>query len=351
MVVALTIFFFCLLAFSVIDYVRVQAGFRTILLILSCCVLVFFITFRFNVPDYDSYVDMFREVTFSFNTSANSDIHGEFGYLFFNALIKLLGGNPIVLFAVVGSLSILFTAIFYRKYTGYFLIALLGYFSHIFLLREMIQIRSGLAITITMFAIPYVQQRKLLKFLGVILVAASFHMICLLFVAIYFLYPVLQKPKYQIMVIVAGLVLGLTFNLSIIETILTFFNAPPIVIGYLYDEQYNFSLGLLNPMLLKNLVVITVLIKQREFFIKNVKHFNVLLVSYIIGTFWLSAFSSFAIFSARIATMFSNVEHVLLPSLLLLNKYKLLIYVMIILFCIFSFFSKWNMLSGWTFVF
>jgi len=351
MFIALIIFFFLLLAFSVVDYIRVQAGFRTILLICSCCVLVFFVTFRFNVPDYDNYVDMFWDVMFSFNTSANSDIHGEFGYLFFNAFIKVLGGNPIILFAVVGSLSILFTAIFYRKYTRYFLIALLVYFSHIFLLREMIQIRSGLAITITMFAIPYVEQRKLFRFLSVILIAASFHMICLLFIIVYFLYPVLQNSRYQIMVLVAGLVLGVTFNLSVIEKILTMCNAPPIVIGYLYDEQYNFSLGLLNPVLIKNLVVITVLISQRKFFVQNITHFNVLLISYIIGTFWLSAFSSFAIFSARIATMFSNVEHVLIPSLLLLNKYKLLIYVMIILYCVYSFFSKWPMLSTWSFNF
>jgi hypothetical protein len=338
-----------LLSFSLLDFIRIEKKIKNILFIFSCLILIFLITFRFNVPDYDSYVEIFQDVKFSFNIFENNDIHGEFGYLLLNSFVKLFGGNEIILFGIVGSLSIALTAVFYKKYTKYFLIATLLYFSHIFLLREMIQIRSGLAISIAMFSIPYIDKRNFTKFLGIILIASSVHSICLLFTLVYIFYPYLIKTKYQIVLLISGLIFGFTFELNVIENFLNLFNAPPIVIGYLFDEKYNFNLGLLNPVLIKNLIVVSILIYKKEFFEKRIKYFNVLLLSYIFGIFWLSTFNSFAIFSSRIATLFSNVEHVLIPSLLLYEKYKQIIYLMILFYCIYSFISKSQMLSIWSF--
>jgi hypothetical protein len=351
MYLSLCLFFLFLFFFTLFDYFNVDKIIRNFLLFVSCSFLFLFVTFRFNVPDYDSYVEIFNEVSNVFNLNNNNELHGEFGFLVLNYLIKTLGGNPKTLFAIVSIISISLSVVFYKKYTNFYLISLLVYFSHIFLLREMIQIRSGLAIAICMFAIPYVEKRRFLYFLFFVGLASSFHTICILFVLVYLVYPYLKDTKKLILFIFSGIILGLFLNLKYIEKIFLFTGAPSLVIGYLFDDNYNFTLGLLNPVLIKNLVVISILIYNKNFFISRIKYFEVLLVCYAISVFWLSCFNSFAIFSSRIATLFSNVEHVLIPSILLIEKYKLVVYIFIIIYCFLSFLSKFSMIQNWSFNF
>jgi hypothetical protein len=159
------------------------------------------------------------------------------------------------------------------------------------------------------------------------------------------------STKKLILLLLLGVILGLVFNTVVIEQILILLKVPPIILDYLLDDNYNYSLGLLNPVLLKMLLVLSILFYNRVYLRKLIPYFDVLLISYTIGAFWLEVFNSFAILSARIATMFSNTEHVLIPSLLLVNKHKSIIYGCIIMYCFYSFFSKWQLLSTWSFNF
>lgn len=352
MITALSIFFCFLILFSFLDFIEIQKEVKQVLLWFISFALVFFITFRYGVPDYNTYaVDIFQNVSFKNFFVSNSDIHGEIGFLFLNGIIKQLGGSVLVLFFVVAVLSVFLTIKFYKAYTRYYLLALLIYFSHVFLLREMIQIRSGLAIAIVMFSIQYIAERKLGKFLLIVLLASLFHTICLFFIIVYILYPYFFSTRSQITLLLLGLLLGIIFNITVIQKILVFFNVPTIVMDYLEDDKYNFSLGLLNPILFKQLLVLGILYYRREYFQKMLPYFDVLLFTYTIGTFWFATFNSFAILSARVSTMFSNVEHVLIPSLLLINKHKTIIYIGVLIYCIFSFLSKKEMLSTWSFLF
>jgi hypothetical protein len=335
---------------AALDYIELERPVRELVLPFTLLVLVILITVRAGMADYENYVDTFYEVP-DFGKSGFADIHGEIGYLYLNTFIRTIGANHYVLFALVGAASVALSLQFFRKYTPYFLVSLLIYFSHVFLLREMIQIRAGLAIAIVMFAIPYVERRKFLPVLLIVAAAALFHSVSWLFLLLYFSYPILSSSRNQLMLLGAGLVAGLVLNIGFLEMALTMLGAPAIVLNYLMDEQYNYSLGLVNPVLIKHFLVIGFILYNREFFEERVKHFKVLLVCYVIAAFWLSAFNNFAIFSGRIATMFSNVEHVLIPSLLLVTKYKALIFTLIVVYALFSFVSKLEMLSTWTFIF
>lgn len=350
--IILLYFLLILVLIASIDYVRVQRQLKTPLLLFIGSVLVFFITFRYGDHDYIPYVNIFKASSDLQSLSDYRKLHGEIGYLFLNKIINILGGNEILLFFIVGSVSVFLTIKFYRAYTKYIFIALLIYFSHVFLLREMIQIRSGLAIAIIMFSIPYVHQRRLGPFLTIVLTAGLFHTVSYLFLLVYFLYPYFNFSKRQVVIVlVAGVILGLLLTLERLEKVLGAIGAPTLVLNYLKNDEYNFSLGLLNPVLIKHFLVIYFIYKYREPIEKEVPYFNVLFLSYIIGAFWLSAFNDFAIFSARIATMFSNVEHILIPSLLYLKRQKLMVFLLIVLYSLFSFLSKWNMIKDWSFVF
>lgn len=351
MFITLFVIFFLLILFSYLDYINLEKKVKKYIIFFIGPVLVFLIVFRFGVPDYDSYIEIFEKSWFSGISSQNSDVHGEIGYLYLNYIIRLLGGNIKVIFFIVGSLSVFLTIRFYTKYTKYYLVAILIYFSHIFLLREMIQIRSGLAISFVMFSIPYLVERKFVKFLALVLTASLIHSICLLFIVVYVCYPYLLTTKRQVIILLIGLALGLIFNVNFVQNVLGYLNVPQIIMDYTQDEEYNYKLGLLNPVLIKQVLVLIILLYNRRYLEEKVTYFNALLVIYILGAFWFATFNSIAILSARVSTMFSNVEHVLIPSLLLLPKYKMVIYIFILLYCTYSFLSKWEMLSSWSFSF
>ena len=104
------------------------------------------ISLRNGVADFLEYVDMFNETPFlnEFRLTNIKNIHGEVGFLFLISIIKTIGLGERFLFWVVGFLSVGLTLYYYIKKSPYFIISLLIYFSHTFLLRDMIQIRSGL---------------------------------------------------------------------------------------------------------------------------------------------------------------------------------------------------------------
>lgn len=351
----MSILLILLLIFFVIsaclDYFRIQKEVKIACLSIAFMFLCFVVTFRYGVHDYDSYVSMFNDVPLLWGGGSYSDIHGEIGFLYLNSIIKSFGGSEILMFFVVAATTLALTFIFYRRYTKYYLIALLIYFSHVFLLREMIQIRSGLAVALVMFAIPHIYNRKFIPAFLIIFLASLFHSISWLFLLLYFLYPYLKSTRNQVIILVTGVVLGIIFTIDVLEKIMIMVGAPTLVLSYILDDQYNFSLGLLNPVLIKHIVVLIFIYKHKTVLEKKIMHFDVLLVSYVMAAFWLSTFNSFAIFSARIATMFSNVEHVLIPSLLYVTRYKRIVFWLVILYSLFSFFSKWDMLKSWTFSF
>lgn len=331
---------------SATDLLRLDNKVRSFLFFASNVILLFFITVRFGDPDYENYSKLFSEISiYNFNSN---QFDGEIGYRVLNALIKTFSSNPLFFFFFLGLLTLCFTSAFFKKYSKFYLISLLIYFSHAFLLREMTQIRSGLAISICMFSIQYVQRRKFWNFSLIILLAFSIHYIALSFFLVYFLHPFLNSKSKRYGIILIGLLLGVLLNISTVSLILEKLGLSSIIINYIEDDAYNYSLGVFNPVIIKSIIFLFFLIKYTDYLNKHIRDFNALLTTYIFGVFWLLTFNSVAIIGARVGTLFINVEHVLIPSLLLINRIKYPIFFIILFYAILAFLSKNSMLQGWT---
>lgn len=313
------------------------------------------ISLRNGVPDYWEYVDMFKDTPFldEFNLTNTKNIHGEIGYLFLNSIIKTIGLGEHFFFWFVGFLSVGLTLFYYIKKSPYFIISLLIYFSHTFLLRDMIQVRSGLAASICLYGIKYIEERKFLKFSSIIVFAALIHSAALvLFIAYFVHYIINNKPNRQYFVIGSSLILGFFLTQSILVIILkSLIPNSTIVINYLVDTQYFRSLGLFNPVLIKNILLTILMIYFTDRFKYKIPYYSSMSTLSIMSVFWLAAFNNFSIVAARLATFFSIAEPIIIAVLLSgLNKYnKLVMWLVIVLYSIIMILEKQEDFSNTTF--
>ena len=94
----------------------------------------------------------------------------EEGFVLLCAAIKALGGTVQHLFFIVAFINITLIACALPKYTKYPVVGLLCYFGLLYFNLEMIYIRQATAVALCFFSLQYLQQRKLLPYLIIILI-------------------------------------------------------------------------------------------------------------------------------------------------------------------------------------
>lgn len=115
-------------------------------------------------------------------------VHTEPFYYLLNVLIKTFFDSYYPIFLLTALLAVGINSYNYNKYSKFVILSLLIYFSHLFLYKEMIQIRAGLASAILLFSIQSLYKREKLKYFGVVIVASGFHAGALIFLPFYFFY-------------------------------------------------------------------------------------------------------------------------------------------------------------------
>lgn len=341
-----------LISLSLLDVIKTSIYLKFVIFFFCGFLLVILASLRVGDRDYYNYLDIYAEVTPFFEDQKNVISHGEPGYIFLNKFCKTIGIGSIGVFIITALSSVSLSLIFFKKHTKYFFIALLIYFSHVFLLRDMIQIRSGLAASICLFAYPYIANRVFWKFLFVLLLAVSFHSGAGIIILVYLLYPyILRNDKNLFYIVCLGFVLGIFLTTSMLEYFFVEVLNVPGVSLYVADSEYFRSLGLLNPVLIKSVLLLLILYYYRIELRKHVKYFDAFVISLCIAIFWLSAFNNFSILAARLATYLSNSELVLIPALFYTNIHKGLLWFVVVCYCVFMFSSKFETFQDLTFLF
>jgi hypothetical protein len=341
-----------LILLSLLDVIKTSIYLKIVVFFFSGALLIILASLRYGDRDYFNYLDIYGEIAPFFEVQKYKISHGEPGYLLLNKFCKTIGIGGIGVFFITAFSSVSLSLIFFKKNTKYFFIALLIYFSHVFLLRDMLQIRSGLAASICLFAYPYIAKRNFWKFLYILLLAMSFHAGAGIMLLVYVLYPYfLIKDKYLIYFVILGYLLGFMLSTTMLEFFFVEIFDVPGVSLYTSDSEYFRSLGLLNPVLLKSSLVLFILYFYRFELRVYVKFFDAFLVSLCIAVFWLAALNNFSILAARLATYLSNSELVLIPSLFYTNIHKGLLWVTVVCYCIFMFRAKFETFQDLTFLF
>lgn len=113
--------------------------------------------------------------------------HAEEAFLLLGSIIRQFGGSVQVLFFVVSALNLTLIAATLPRYTKYPIIALLAYYSILYFNLEMIYIRQATAVALCFYALHYVEQKRIVPYMLMVLLACLFHRVAVVMIPVYFI--------------------------------------------------------------------------------------------------------------------------------------------------------------------
>ncbi len=297
------------------ESVAVKRSQRMVALLFIWLFLALFAGLRYDNPDWENYTIMYDEIA-SGSGFGSLDIG-------FNLLCKLLSAistSPVLMFLTVAILSTGFNLESFKKYSPYFLICVLYYFVHLYVLKDMIQIRAGLASAICLFSIRFLNQQRYRKFVFIWLIAITMHMSAFVWGLVLVLHLLKWSRQTLTFTLVISLLIGLVYPLGqIIKMIAGGIDERLDAYISYGDGGYAAELGVFTNMAtIKSLLVAGCLL----IFYKRLElingYFRTLCYAYMAGTCWLLLFNDFAIIGARMSNILFSVEPVLISYLVFL---------------------------------
>lgn len=187
--------------------------------------------------DWDTYAQLFREFPdLSRLIGHPKELMAqqvEEGFVLLNAVIKQLGGTVQHLFFVVTAVNLTLITCALQRYTKYPVVALLCYYGILYFQLEMIYIRQATAVALCFFALQYIQDHKIWKYMLIIVLACTFHRVAALMIPLYFL----LDRKLPVWVYAAAVGVGAILMLIGIPWIQKIFLAVAGLLGDNYAEK------------------------------------------------------------------------------------------------------------------
>lgn len=318
------LFILVLSSLSILNLFRIKPKQKYIIYSIAAVSLCLFAGFRGYDPDYDIYFNIYHEI--GTNTGIGSADIG------FNTLVKFLtlfSSSPVLMFFTVATLSVCLNLNSFRRYTPYAFVCLLLYFVHNYALKEMIQIRAGLAAAICLYSFRFFVNHKLKKALLCWLIALSVHFSALVFILPIIAYRYEPSRSQIFKFIIACLIIGTLYPLgAVLKNLLGVSDRLDAYIAY-GDGGYASSLGIwTNINTVKCFLIFLMLYLLYDRLNRRQAYFRPLLYSYAIGLGWLVCFNDFAIVGARMSNLLLSVEPVLLTyPLAVMKKSTQLVYM------------------------
>lgn len=192
------------------------------LILTAYLVVLLFIGLRgFVMTDFISYYPYF-EMIHGFDSIPDVILlkGWEPGYVVYTYICKLLFPNYFVWNFLSCLIDLALLYIVFSRYSCNHLFSLLVFFVIGGLSLEMNVLRTGKAVFIFLLSIRYIEERKPLKYFGLIIIAIFFHFSAILYLPLYF---ILHKkiPVYGLLAIFIGGVIILFFDLSFVSSVLS----------------------------------------------------------------------------------------------------------------------------------
>jgi len=277
----------------------------------------------------------------------------ETGYLLLNKVSALISTNPQIILIVSSGIVMLFFAKFIYRYSeipwlSVFLFVTLGFFP-----ATMNIIRMSLAFSIILWAFKFLNEKKLLPFIFVVILASTFHRTSIVFLSAWLFRDTKINTKLTLSVLSSGLFLFLIWPL-LLSLIINIF---PLFSYYLEGQYMKGGIRLasiLNLLVSFVILLIGLLYKDR---IKDSRQNQLMLLLILIGTSISIVALRFNLLE-RVATVFIMFSIAFLPNLIksLSNKKNIIIlYSAVIVFffifrtIIFIYRPNWNTIFPYSF--
>lgn len=301
---------FSFLAFlSLGESLSIKRKQRIFLLLGVWLLLTLFAGLRYNNADWNTYYDFYKEIAEG-TGKGTADI----GFNWICCLLSFISKDPILMFVSVAGAAVALNLNSFKKYSPFFLICVLYYFVHLYVLKEMIQIRGGLASAICLYSIRFLTDRKYKYFWLLWIIALSIHFSVIVWGLVGIMYkyqPLARALKLMLLIsFIVGLVCPLGQFVKLVAAGIDDRLGAYIAYG---DNEYASTLGILtNINAIKGLIVSLVLLYVYNKMENISRYFTSLLYAYVIGVCWLMVFNDFAIIGGRMSGILLCVEPVLI---------------------------------------
>lgn len=303
--------------------------------------LILFAGLRGDIDcDYAAYKEMFfyANSLFSYHKMLDSfsAMRVEPGYGLFIVICKTISKQSVFLFLGTALLAVSFNIRAFIRYTPLPMLAVLIYASHAYWYKDFITIRAGLASGILLFTIQPLMERRLLRFLLIVGFATTIQMSAAIFLLAWLATRSNFNSRSISVALFISALLGQTgVPVALIKLGLKLNILPQIISIYFEWDIFNYSISLINPTVIKTLLVCFLIIWKRSWVIKSRLRI-VICNMYIIGACWLMIMSGFAILAARGAALFFVVEPIIITGIVYTyRKYYFMPIILFVYFCIF----------------
>lgn len=311
-----------------------RTGFITFLITLM---LVLFAGLRaVNVDrDYGNYTTIFNSVN-SFSDVTDHKIDVEFSFKLMCYLIKSIGLDISSLMLLIAAIAITINISIYKKISPIFSVALIVYISNFYILKDMTQVRAGLANAFFLIALFYFDKNKY-KYFFWTFVATLAHFSFIITIPLWFVINNTKKRLIQIFAFAAASTLIAMSKLPIAEIILKYSLAISPKIQYyilaLKDPALNAvnifgSISLLRIFI--SIILVYLAINNK---IIKPKLFLPFIQIYVLGIGFFNLLSGSAALAIRLSEILFVVEPILISLLVYTTlKYNLSIFSRVLIF-------------------
>lgn len=325
-----SIAFLILAIFNAYAYFR---NFSKTAYIISLIFLIIIAAFRPATccADYGTYIDYYNDL---------SNIPLTFlepTFFVIARLSDIIFKSATGIFIIYSILGVGIKGLALLRLTKYYQVSLILYFGSFFLLEEMTQIRVGVAAAILLLSIPYIQEKKPLKFFSLILIGILFHYSLIIFILFYFIDPVkINRTFYiaTIFVIFIATISGLNF-ISVLQLIKLGFLSQKIEAYQLLLEKGMFGgISLLNPLLFLRIAILIFFIINYEILLVKNKYSLIITKIYAFSIFSFIALSALPVLAGRVSQLLGVVEIVLVPYGIYILRPKYLAVALFVFFAL-----------------
>lgn len=275
--------------------------------------------------DYEQYKNLFYNLPNNISSLINKEAvvsvyRMEMGYLIYNVIIKIVSNNFNTLLLITGVITSMLLYKVFKTHSKYILFSLLLFISKFYLYYFFTAQRQIIAMLICWVGLYFVEKRKLVPFVVIVLLAFTFHGSAIVFFIAYFLYNVKLSTRQIVLILILSALIGVGGIGRVIAN---------LVVDYLpfgseklgtYLESETKATNILN--YIEILPLLYIIVKNRLLLEVKFKNFNFFLNFFVVFAFFLLAFYEFN-FISRVSSYFLLGYVFLVPLLLeLKNKAK-----------------------------
>lgn len=258
--------------------------------------------------DYQPYLDYFGQVATggsSYVLSPQDNYRTEFGYGLLNYAISFFGSSQLVFAAGIAVVCIGLTMWYLYKNSVSLWLSLVIFVGYGFFGYTLCTIRHQIAICIFMFALPYLQKKKIVPYMLIVLLSATFHKSMLVLIPVYFLAQLALSWK-TLAVYGAGTIFLLIFSEPII-TFITQYVYQSYQVGTYYMQGRDLRTGLV-PIL----TFVIVYLMRKKLLERNPANLQLMNLSLYSALLFVMTYKHFVF--QRFALILLPVSMILLPE-------------------------------------